>query len=189
MAEARLYREYETIMVLKPDTEDAKVVEVAERLRSLVQDQGGKSIKFHNWGKKKLAFEVDKQQKGIYVHHLYVAPPVAITEYERILKYLDDALLYQTIRLADVLDLDARAVEEDQLIAPVRESGRRDRDERTHDGPRPTSDAKPTESTPAAAKTEAKTEAAPETKAEAAPETETKTEATETKAETEKAEG
>ena len=53
MAEAStIYREYETITVLKPDIDDARIIEVAGRLRELVSEQGGKSIKFSNWGKK-----------------------------------------------------------------------------------------------------------------------------------------
>lgn len=124
------YREYETILVLKPDLEDTKVVEVVEKLRKLVEDRGGKSVKFHNWGKKKLAFEVQKQQKGVYVHHLYVAAPALVTEYERQLKILDETLLYQTIRVQDGVDIAARAVEQDVLTPPVREPTRRDRDDR-----------------------------------------------------------
>ncbi len=134
MAEASTnYREYETVTVLKPDIDDARIVEVAERLREIVSEQGGKSIKFSNWGKKKLTFEVDKIQKGIFIHHLYVAPPKAIKEYERSLKFLDDALLYQTIRLQDVKDLDAQQSEEDQLAMPVRDNSRRDRDRDARD--------------------------------------------------------
>ena len=131
MAEASTnYREYETITVLKPEIEDARVLELAERLRTLVGEQGGKSLKFTNWGKKKLTFEVDKIQKGIFIHHHYVAPPIAIREYERSLKFLDDALLYQTIRLKDVGDIESCQVEEDQLATPVREASRRERDPR-----------------------------------------------------------
>ena len=85
-------------------------------------------------GQKKLTFEVDKIQKGIFIHHLYVAPPKAITEYERVLKFLDDALLYQTIRLKDVSGVDAQQAEEDQLAMPVRDNNRRDRDSRDRDG-------------------------------------------------------
>ena len=134
MAEASTnYREYETITVLKPDIDDARIIEVAGRLRELVSEQGGKSIKFSNWGKKKLTFEVDKIQKGIFIHHLYVAPPTAIKEYERSLKFLDDALLYQTVRLKDVAGVDAQQSEEDQLAMPVRDNGRRDRERDNRD--------------------------------------------------------
>lgn len=124
------FREYETIFVLKPDLEDAKVVEVTDKMRKLVTERGGKSIKFHNWGKKKLSFEVQKQQKGVYVHHQYVATPSLVADYERALKYLDETLLFQTIRLQDAVDIEARAVEQDVLTPPVREPSRRDRDDR-----------------------------------------------------------
>lgn len=121
-------REYETIYVLKPELEDAKIVELEERLRGVVEQAGGKSIKIHNWGKKKLSFEKDKVQKGIYVHHLYLGAPTLVAEYERVLKYMDEALLYQTIRLTDDVDPETRPSEPDVLHLPVRDGGRRDRD-------------------------------------------------------------
>lgn len=175
MAEAStIYREYETITVLKPDIDDARIIEVAGRLRELVSEQGGKSIKFSNWGKKKLTFEVDKIQKGIFIHHLYVAPPKAITEYERSLKFLDDALLYQTIRLKDVSGIDAEQSEEDQLAMPVRENNRRDRDNRDRGG----HEAKARKDE----KVEAKPEANSESVAAAEPKVEPEAEKAETKA-------
>jgi small subunit ribosomal protein S6 len=139
MAEASNYlREYETIYVLKPDLEDNKVIEVAERMRGVVEQGGGKSIKIHNWGKKKLAFEVDKVQKGIYIYHHYLGGPKLVAEYERVLKIMDEAVLYQTIKVA----ASTRAAEPDVLIAPVREPGKRDREhEHDHDDrPRDRSD-------------------------------------------------
>jgi len=129
MAEASNYlREYETIYVLKPDLEDNKVIEVAERMRGVVEQGGGKSIKIHNWGKKKLAYEIDKVQKGVYIYHHYLGGPKLVAEYERVLKIMDEALIYQTSRLADAVDASTRAAEPDVLIAPVREPGKRDRD-------------------------------------------------------------
>jgi small subunit ribosomal protein S6 len=135
MAEASNYlREYETIYVLKPDLEDNKVIEVAERMRGVVEQGGGKSIKIHNWGKKKLAYEVDKVQKGVYIYHHYLGGPKLVAEYERVLKIMDEALIYQTSRLADGVDPTVRAAEPDVLTAPVRDSTKRDRDhEHEHD--------------------------------------------------------
>ncbi|MBN2358119.1 MAG: 30S ribosomal protein S6 [Deltaproteobacteria bacterium] len=137
MAEVSNYlREYETIYVLKPDLEDSKVIEVAERMRGVVEQQGGKSIKIHNWGKKKLAYEVDKVQKGVYIYHHYLGGPRLVAEYERVLKIMDEALIYQTARLADAVDANSRAVEPDVLTAPVRDPGKRDRDHEHDDRPR-----------------------------------------------------
>lgn len=136
MPEAML-REYETIYVLKPDLEDTKIVEVAEKLRGVVESTGGKSLKIHNWGKKKLAFEVDKIQKGMYIRHHYLGQPQVVPQYERVLKLMDEALLYQTIKLATDVDPESCQAEEDILLPPVREPIRRERfrDDGTDDAP------------------------------------------------------
>jgi len=177
MAEAATpIREYETIYVLKPELEDSKIVEIEERMRGIVEESGGKSIKIHNWGKKKLSFEKDKVQKGIYIHHLYLARPTLVAEYERVLKFLDEALLYQTIKLADAVDPETRPVEQDVLNLPVRDVGKRDRDHDEHHSRPPTAAAKPAgEETAAPAETTAapaETAAAPAEAAAAPAETE-----------------
>ena len=62
MAEAqkRLVREYETIYLIKAETPDEQVEEIKERLRGVVNREGGKVIRFTNQGKRKTAFPVAK---------------------------------------------------------------------------------------------------------------------------------
>ncbi|MEW5848177.1 MAG: 30S ribosomal protein S6 [Myxococcota bacterium] len=114
-------REYETIYILKPEFEDPQVLEVIEKMRGVVAKEGGKTIKISNWGKKKLAYEVDGNQKGIYVHHLYVGAPKVASEYERNLRIMDQVILHQTVRLRDQVLADQVAVQEDSLVPPVKE--------------------------------------------------------------------
>lgn len=123
-------REYETIYILKPEFEDPQVLEVIEKLRGVVAKEGGKTVKITNWGKKKLAYEVDGNQKGIYVHHLYVGMPKVAAEYDRNLRIMDQVVLHQTVVLNKFVLADQRAVEEDVLIPPVREAKKeRERDD------------------------------------------------------------
>jgi small subunit ribosomal protein S6 len=126
MAEAqkRLVREYETIYLLKADTPEDQVDEIKERLRSVVTRQGGKVIRFTNQGKRKAAFPVSKNPKALYMHCLYIGNPGLVQEFERNLKMIDSVTKYQSIRLADDVDFDARQVEADVKVAPVEEEGR-----------------------------------------------------------------
>src|SRR5574337_1998936 len=115
MAEAqkRLAREYETIYLLKPETPDEQVEEIKERLRGVVTREGGKVIRFTNQGKRKTAYTVAKQQKALFMHCLYLGKPGLVTELERNLKMIDAVTRFQSVRLADEVDFDARAVEAD----------------------------------------------------------------------------
>jgi small subunit ribosomal protein S6 len=120
----RLVREYETIYLLKAETPDDQVDEIKERLRGVVTREGGKVIRFTNQGKRKTAFVVAKNQKALYMHCLYVGKPGLVQEFERNLKMIDSVTKFQSVRLADDVDFDARQVEADVKVAPVEEEAR-----------------------------------------------------------------
>jgi small subunit ribosomal protein S6 len=125
MAEAakqqKLVREYETIYLLKSETPDDQVEEIKERLRGVVTREGGKVIRFTNQGKRKTAFPVAKNQKALYMHVLYIGNPGLVGELERNLKMLDVVTKFQSVKVADGVDFDARQVEADVKVAPVEE--------------------------------------------------------------------
>ncbi|HSN13365.1 MAG TPA: 30S ribosomal protein S6 [Anaeromyxobacteraceae bacterium] len=125
----KLVREYETIYLLKAETPDDQVEEIKERLRGVVSREGGKVIRFTNQGKRKTAFPVAKNQKALYMHCLYVGRPGLVQELERNLKMIDSVTKFQSVKLADGVDFDARQVEADVKIAPAEED--RPREERT----------------------------------------------------------
>jgi len=126
MAEAqkRFVRVYETTYLLKAETPDDQVEEIKERLRAVVGREGGKVIRFTNQGKRKTAFPVAKQAKALYMHCLYVGRPGLVAEFERNLKMIDSVTKFESVRLADDVDFDARQVEADVKVAPVEEEQR-----------------------------------------------------------------
>jgi small subunit ribosomal protein S6 len=121
MAETKqhLVREYETIYLLKAETPDDQVEEIKERLRGVVTREGGKVIRFTNQGKRKTAFPVAKNAKALYMHCLYVGRPGLVAEFERNLKMIDTVQKFQSVKIAEDVDFDARQVEADVKIAPV----------------------------------------------------------------------
>ncbi len=122
-AQKRLVREYETIYLLKAETPDDQVDEIKERLRAVVVREGGKVIRFTNQGKRKAAFPVAKNPKALYVHCLYVGKPGLVGELERNLRMIDVVTKYQSVKLADDVDFDARQVEQDvKITAPEEET-------------------------------------------------------------------
>lgn len=132
--EKRLVREYETIYLLKAETPDDQVEEIKERLRTMVAREGGKVIRFTNQGKRKTAFPVAKAQKALYMHCLYLGNPGLVAEFERNLRMVEQVTKFQSVRLAEGVDFEARAVEADIKVQPVEEE--RPREERPEFGER-----------------------------------------------------
>jgi small subunit ribosomal protein S6 len=135
MAETKnLVREYETIYLLKAETPDDQVDEIKERLRGVVSREGGKVIRFTNQGKRKTAFPVAKNNKALFMHCLYLGRPGLVAEFERNLKMLDVVTKFQTVKLADDVDLESRQVEQDVKLQVVEEETK-PREERGEFGP------------------------------------------------------
>ncbi len=90
-------REYETIYILRPDTQNDKVAEVNQRVRGIIESQGGVVLNVDNWGKRKLAYEIKKELKGIYLFWSYLGSPQVVTEFERNMRMLDPVIRYMTV--------------------------------------------------------------------------------------------
>jgi small subunit ribosomal protein S6 len=101
-------REYETIFILRPDTNQDGIHTVNTRVRSIVEQMGGRVIKLDNWGKRKLAYEVKKQLKGIYLYWQYLGSAGMVEEIERNLRMLDNVIRYYTVKIDENVDPAAR---------------------------------------------------------------------------------
>jgi small subunit ribosomal protein S6 len=124
-------REYETIYVLNPELSDSAAKDFMLKMKDLIQREGGKNIKVQCWGRRKLAFERENQQRGIYVHHMYLGLPGLVKEFERNLGNEESVMLRQSVLVNPSVDPATRPEEADQFDAPVireqrREYGRRD---------------------------------------------------------------
>jgi small subunit ribosomal protein S6 len=106
-------REYETIYILRPNTPNEGVAEVNTRIKGVIESMGGKIIKVDNWGKRRLAYEVAKERKGIYLYWLYLAQPGVVEETERNLRMLDAVIRYLTVKVDENIDVSARPSEID----------------------------------------------------------------------------
>jgi len=115
-------REYETTYIVRPDISDVDADRVIERVRKAIRENAGKVIGVNNWGKRKLAYEIQRHQKGIYVHWHYAANNSAVAEVERNLRMLEPVLRFLTVRLTDQIDIDGVAEMEDEQI-PFRATG------------------------------------------------------------------
>jgi small subunit ribosomal protein S6 len=106
-------REYETIYILRPNTPNEGVAEVNTRIKGIIEGMGGKIIKVDNWGKRRLAYEVAKERKGIYLYWQYLAQPGVVEETERNLRMLDSVIRYLTTKVDENIDVAARPSELD----------------------------------------------------------------------------
>jgi small subunit ribosomal protein S6 len=101
-------REYETIFIMRADAATENIQEVNTRVRKIIEERGGKVLRVDNWGKRKLAYEIAKQLKGIYLYWQYLGAADMVTEIERNLRMLDLVIRYQSVRVDANIDPNAR---------------------------------------------------------------------------------
>jgi small subunit ribosomal protein S6 len=114
-AQPQVAREYETIYVLRSDVDADTAEKIQGRFAEVVDREAGKLVKVEAWGRRKLAYPVAKQRKGVYVYVKYVGKGGLVAELERNLKLQDAVIKYQTVVLRDRVDVGAVAVDPDEI--------------------------------------------------------------------------
>jgi len=108
----QLMREYETVAIVHPDTLEDGVHRFSHKTKDIVEKQGGTLIKVENWGKKKLSYEIKKENKGVYLYYRYLGSTGVVEELERTMRITDQVLRYQTVKVADGVDPASRTIED-----------------------------------------------------------------------------
>ena len=90
---------YEKIMILNPGLDTKAVEETVEKVKEKITKQGGEILKSENWGTRKLAYILNKHDKGIYILLLFKSPPSTILELERFCKVTDTIIKFMVVRL------------------------------------------------------------------------------------------
>ena len=102
----QMKRKYELLVLLKSDIPSEKFQSILDRIQSVVTEGGGNILLVDNWGKKKLAYEVHKNSKGVYVLFTFLSSGSIIQELERILRLNQDVMKFLTVMLEEKLDIE-----------------------------------------------------------------------------------
>ena len=97
-------RFYETLYLLPPDLSQDEYKSVLEKFNGIIEKNDGVVIRVDEWGKKDLAYQVRKFDKGFYILLQYCGPPGITFLLERDLRLDDRVMKYQTIKLRDKAD-------------------------------------------------------------------------------------
>jgi len=90
-------RKYEIMLILPAEADDQAVSAVVERIRSVIDGSGGEVSKVDSWGRRRLAYEIDKRSEGFYVVAEMSADPASIRELDRVLTLADDVVRFKVL--------------------------------------------------------------------------------------------
>jgi len=90
-------RAYELTFIVNPELDDSAFNEIVERVKSWITDSGGEITQIDLWGKRKLAYEINKQTEGNYVLLKTNIAPTFCSELERNLGLAEPVMRYLLI--------------------------------------------------------------------------------------------
>ena len=85
-------RQYEVMVILDPDLEEKTVAPSLETFLNVVRADGGEVTKVDIWGRRRMAYEINKKADGIYAVLEMTATPAAVAELDRQLS-LNEAVM------------------------------------------------------------------------------------------------
>ncbi len=88
-------REYEIMLILPAEADEALVGTAVERLTGVVSASGGTVGNIDRWGRRRFAFEINDQHEGYYVVVKFSAEPTAQAELERVLNLADEVVRFK----------------------------------------------------------------------------------------------
>jgi small subunit ribosomal protein S6 len=91
-------RHYELMLILDPDLEERTVAPSLDQYLNVVRQDGGEVKKVDIWGRRKLAYEIQKRSDGIYAVIDVTCTPDAVKELDRQLNLNDSVLRTKVLR-------------------------------------------------------------------------------------------
>ncbi len=121
-------RPYETTVIVNASLDDAQIESVIGRIQETIAKNGGSILALNKWGRKRLAYPINKKTNGFYVNIEFTAPPSILSILERsyhldemVLRYLTIVLDAKAIAARKAAPAEPAVAEEPAATVPARE--------------------------------------------------------------------
>ena len=91
-------RRYELMLVFSPEAPDERISAIIDRTTRQITADGGQIVKVAPWGRRRLAYPIDRHREGAYHIVVFEAPTTTIAELERGLLITEEVLRHLVVR-------------------------------------------------------------------------------------------
>ena len=91
-------RRYELMLVFRPDAPDDRIAAIIDRTTRQITADGGQIVKVAPWGRRRLAYAIDRHREGAYHIIVFESPTTVIAELERGLLITEELLRHLVVR-------------------------------------------------------------------------------------------
>ena len=94
-------RSYQSVLIVKPDLDEAKVDQVLEKITEFLSKNNGSILKVEKWGKKRLAYRINNSRFGYYLNIYHTCESLKVPALEATYKLYDLIIKFLVIRLTE----------------------------------------------------------------------------------------
>ena len=109
-------RDYELAFILSPEASEEETRAIMDRVEQVVTTHEGQLVKVNQWGRRRLAYPIERHRDGIYVFIDMILTPESVSELERTLKVSEIVLRHMVKRR------DPKAVQKEREEREAREA-------------------------------------------------------------------
>ncbi|WPX08336.1 30S ribosomal protein S6 [Anaerocellum danielii] len=91
-------RKYETVFIISPTLDDEARAALVEKFKNLISSNG-QLLNVEEWGKRRLAYKIDKHAEGYYVLMQFISKPEFPRELERVYRITDGVIRFLIVKL------------------------------------------------------------------------------------------
>jgi small subunit ribosomal protein S6 len=91
-------RHYETAFLITPKLEEEETEKLIEKMAEVVKKKKGKMVNIEKWGKRRLAYPIDKLDEAVYVFFHYEGEPDIPLELQRRFRQTETIIRYLTLK-------------------------------------------------------------------------------------------
>lgn len=103
-----MQRQYELVYIALPDSTEEQLAELHQQVQTVVDRFGGSIVNTESWGRRRLAYEINRQREGVYVLNILNGPAAMTSELDRRLRVLDIVMRHLLIRVDEVQEKETR---------------------------------------------------------------------------------
>ncbi|MGN1387402.1 MAG: 30S ribosomal protein S6 [Bacillus sp. (in: firmicutes)] len=91
-------RKYEIMYIIRPNIEDEAKKALVERFNGILTDNGAEVMETKDWGKRRLAYEINDFRDGFYTILKVQSEAAAVQEFDRLAKISEDIIRHMVIK-------------------------------------------------------------------------------------------
>jgi small subunit ribosomal protein S6 len=111
-------RDYELGIVVSPESSEEQTKAILDRVTQIVQSNNGQVVKVNAWGRRRLAYPIERHRDGLYFFLDLSLTPPTVLEIDRVLKVTEEVIRHLLIKRDPKALAMQRAKEATVAVAP-----------------------------------------------------------------------